>query len=230
MRRRRRTQAEGRGAAVVGLTRSGLLTRTLALSGALAGSAVAAEIAASSGSQPSAARDRQILSFGLLIERLQAAFYADALRGGRLTGETRQFAQHVGHRSRRTSSIVAAALGSSARQGSGLSLWRRGNRSGEVHRDGGVARGHRLAVYNGQGVNLTAQALAAAARLVSVEARHAAWARALAGELPAPVAVDVPITVASGQEPCSTDSSRSDVRRHLPIATDSPTSMSTERA
>ncbi len=52
-----------------------------------------------------------------------------------------------------------------------------------------------LGVYNGQAVNLTPTTLAAAARVVSVEARHTAWARALAGKLPAPVAVDVPVSV-----------------------------------
>lgn len=199
MRRRRRTQAEGRGAAVVGLTRSGLLTRTLALSGALAGSAVAAEIAASSGSQPSAARDRQILSFGLLIERLQAAFYADALRGGRLTGETRQFAQNVGQQEQAHVEYVAAALGSSAHEAPGFRFGDAATDPAKFIATAVSLEDTGLAVYNGQGVNLTAQALAATARLVSVEARHAAWARALAGELPAPVAVDVPTTVAQAK-------------------------------
>ena len=49
-------------------------------------------------------------------------------------------------------------------------------------------------------MNLTPTTLAAAARIVSVEARHAAWARALAGKDPAPVAVDVPITVAQAKQ------------------------------
>ena len=56
-----------------------------------------------------------------------------------------------------------------------------------------------LGVYNGQAVKLTPKALAAAARVVSVEARHAAWARALAGKDPAPDAVDVPITVSQAK-------------------------------
>jgi hypothetical protein len=49
-----------------------------------------------------------------------------------------------------------------------------------------------VALYNGQAGNLTRGALAAAAEIVSVEARHSAWARDLAGEIPAPVATDVP--------------------------------------
>jgi Ferritin-like domain len=49
-----------------------------------------------------------------------------------------------------------------------------------------------VALYNGQAGNLTPGALAAAAEIVSVEARHAAWARDLAGELPAPAATEAP--------------------------------------
>jgi Ferritin-like domain len=49
-----------------------------------------------------------------------------------------------------------------------------------------------VALYDGQAGNLTAGSLAAAAAILSVEARHAAWVRDLAGEEPAPVASDVP--------------------------------------
>jgi len=45
--------------------------------------------------------------------------------------------------------------------------------------------------YNGQAANLTKPALAAAAEIVSVEGRHAAWISDLAGEPPAPHAADV---------------------------------------
>ena len=51
-----------------------------------------------------------------------------------------------------------------------------------------------VAGYNGQATNLTSGALAVAATIVSVEARHASWVRALAGEVAAPEPVDKPIT------------------------------------
>ena len=38
-----------------------------------------------------------------------------------------------------------------------------------------------VAAYNGQATNLTPKALATAARIASVEARHASWARGIAG-------------------------------------------------
>src|ERR1700745_2636051 len=85
------------GGRVARVSRGALLKGSVAVVGALAGAAVGgAELASSASSGGSAATDQQILTFGLLIERLQAAFYAAALAGGRLTGEARQFAQVVG--------------------------------------------------------------------------------------------------------------------------------------
>ena len=46
------------------------------------------------------------------------------------------------------------------------------------------------AAYIGQGANLTSAAMRDAARIVAVEARHAAWIRDLAGADPAPRAAD----------------------------------------
>jgi hypothetical protein len=181
---------------VIRVSRAGLLTRSLAVLGALAGSAAgAADLAASSGAQRSPARDREILNLALLIARLQAAFYADAVHRGRLTGETHQFAEVVGGHERAHVRYLTAALGSRANKSPSF---RFGDASGDPSKFIATAvslEETALGVYNGQAVNLTPQALAAAARVVSVEARHAGWARALAGKDPAPVAVDVPITV-----------------------------------
>ena len=51
-----------------------------------------------------------------------------------------------------------------------------------------------VAAYNGQAANLTKGALRAAARIVSVDARHAAWIRSIVGESPAAQAVDAPLS------------------------------------
>lgn len=201
MRPRALQQHARQGAALAGLTRAGLLSRSLALLGALGGSAVgAAELGASPAPQRSPARDRQILTFGLLVERLQAAFYAEALRAGRLTAENLQFAQVVGREEQAHVKYVATALGSSAGKSPGFRFGDAVSDPAKFIATAVSLEDTGLAVYNGQGVNLTPGALAATARLVSVEARHAAWARALAGELPAPVAVDVPITVAQAND------------------------------
>jgi Ferritin-like domain len=181
-------------------SRAGLFSRSLAVVGAFAGSAVgAAELAASSPSRPSPARDREIFGLALLIARLQAALYAQALNAGHLSKETRQFADVVGAQERAHVKYLTAALGSSA------------TKSPSFHFGAAVAdpakfiatavslESTSVAVYNGQAVNLTPHALAAAARVVSVEARHAAWARAIAGKDPAPDAVDVPFTISQAK-------------------------------
>jgi hypothetical protein len=52
------------------------------------------------------------------------------------------------------------------------------------------------AAYIGQGANLTTDKVLAAARIVSVEARHAAWMRDILGRNPAPEAADAAQTEA----------------------------------
>lgn len=51
-----------------------------------------------------------------------------------------------------------------------------------------------VAAYNGQAANLTKGALQAAATIISVDVRHAAWIRSIIGEPPAADAVDAPLT------------------------------------
>ncbi|MBV9415336.1 MAG: ferritin-like domain-containing protein [Solirubrobacterales bacterium] len=168
--------------------------------GAVAGSAVGAEIAASADSRGSPATDHEILTFGLLIEQLQAAFYAAALQGGKLTGEARQFAQVVGAEEAAHVKYFVDALGPSAGT---TPRFRFGDAATDPAKFIATAVSLEeagLGVYNGQAVNLTPKTLAAAARVVSVEARHAAWARALAGKDPAPVAVDVPVSVSQAKQ------------------------------
>jgi rubrerythrin len=182
-------------------TRGTLVRRSVVGLGALAGGAFGAtELIASPDPHGSAATDTAILTFALLIERLQAAFYAEALRTAALTGETLQFAQVVGKEERAHVKALEAVLGSAAgtsprfKFGDAVSDHARFLATAISLEDTG------LGVYNGQAVNLTPKTLAAAARIVSVEARHAAWARALAGKLPAPVPVDVPVTVSEAKK------------------------------
>jgi rubrerythrin len=194
--------AEGtRGPLTARVSRGNLIKGSIAVVGALAGAAVGGvQLAASADSGGSAATDRKILTYGLLIERLQAAFYAEALHRGHLTGEARQFAQVVGAEEQEHVKYLSAALGSSAGPSP---RFRFGDSVTDPARFLATAISLEetgLGVYNGQAVSLTPKTLAAAARVVSVEARHAGWARALAGKDPAPVAVDVPISVARANQ------------------------------
>jgi rubrerythrin len=178
-------------------TRAGLGRRiSVGLGAICAGGAGAAALAAARGSTALPARDRRIIRFALELERLQGAFYGHALRTGKLTGEVRQFAEIVGHEEQAHRHYLEKLLGSTA----GPS---------QQYRFGDAAASNRsflaaavkledtgLAGYNGQAANLSPSTLRSVARVVSVEARHAAWARDLAGQQPAPHATDTPISAA----------------------------------
>ena len=50
-----------------------------------------------------------------------------------------------------------------------------------------------MSAYNGQATEVSKQAFVAAATIVSVEARHAAWIRSIVDRPPAPDATDSPL-------------------------------------
>jgi hypothetical protein len=177
------------------VSRGGLLARAFAGAGVLVGAgAGAAELAASPGSQSSPARDQEIFNFALTVERLQAAFYAAALRAGRLTGEARQFAEVAGAHEQAHLRYLLGVLGPHAREAPSFRFGDAVSDQSKFIATAVQLETTGLAAYNGQAPSLTPVGLAAAARIVSVESRHTAWARALDGEDPAPVAVDAPIT------------------------------------
>ena len=144
---------------------------------------------------PSAAQDRNIFNFALLLEDLKSGFYADALAHGRLHGEVKRFAEIAGAHERAHAAFLRRALGGHARPEAHF-------RFGALTRDRmkfvtAAAELEELAVaaYNGQAGNLTKGGLAGAIKIVSVEGRHAAWIRAIADEEPAPRAADPGIDV-----------------------------------
>jgi hypothetical protein len=131
-----------------------------------------------------------VLNFALTLESLQAAFYAQALRQGRLTGEWRQFAETVGGHERSHLSYIKQSLGKKARTAPKAQFGQTVKTTSAFAQAAVALEDIGVAAYNGQATNLTAAALKAAAPIVSVEARHAAWARDLAGQDPAPAATD----------------------------------------
>ena len=130
------------------------------------------------------------MNFALLLEYLQAAFYREALSRDLLRGELREFAETVAANEEEHIALLRGALGRRARSrptfrfDDVLRSRRAFVRSALTLEDAGVA------AYNGQAANLTKEALLPALRMVSVEGRHAAWIRDIAGEDPAPLAAD----------------------------------------
>jgi ferritin-like protein len=174
-------------------TRSELLQTALVTGGGVAvGGLVIAALPDLAGSKPSAAQDAEILNFALLLEHVQAGLYADALRRKALSGELREFAEIVGAHERAHVAFIRKALGDKARKPPKLDF---GDDTATAESFTDVAlklEDLGVAAYNAQAPNLTKGALGAAARIVSVEARHASWIRAIAGVIPAPDASEPP--------------------------------------
>jgi len=140
--------------------------------------------AARAGEQPDGSRDVAILNFALGLEYLQAAFYTEAasrLRVRRLN----RFAQIVAGHERAHVAYLRRALGGDAMEPPKFAF-RDATRRPAAFTDASIAL-EDLAVqaYNGAAPALSARALAAAARVVSVDARHAAWIRTIDGRDPA---------------------------------------------
>ena len=181
--------------AQVGETRGAWLRRAAMLGGGLMSGGIVTAALASFASSSSSKQDVEVLNFALAFEELQADFYARSLHSVSLKGEWLQFAQVVGGHERDHVAFLRHALGSAAKPAPQLTLTRAPSSFSDFQRLAIGLEDTGVALYNGQAGNLTPKSLASAAEIVSVEARHASWARDLAGEVPAPVATDVPADV-----------------------------------
>ena len=183
---------------VARLTRGQLMLR-----GAVGGSAVFvggglfAWLPANAGSAPSKSLDRKIFQFALQLEYLQAAFYAAAVEAGALRGEVLAFAQTVGGHEQEHVDFLRRALGSAAGEKPRFEFGRATSNERTFLDAAMLLENTGVAAYNGQAANLTKRSLSAAAEIVSVEGRHAAWASSLAGPAPAPRAADPGATAAA---------------------------------
>lgn len=143
---------------------------------------------------PSKAQDTKILQLVLQLEYTQVALYEQALDQAGLDGELRAFAEAALAHEREHLAAIRKALGAEAGPKPTFDFGSR-IKSAEAFRQAAIdLEDTAVAAYNGQATNLTKATLAAAATIVSVEARHAAWVRAIAGEVAAPDSVDTPMT------------------------------------
>jgi hypothetical protein len=179
----------------------GASTRAQALRAAAAGGAAFGVVAwlrpRSSAGKESAAQDVKIFNFLLVLEQAQAAFYDAAVRGGALKGDLLAFARVVAPQEQDHVRFIRDKLGAQAGPPPKLDF---GRATSDPKRFTATAidlEEATAAAYIGQGANLTRDAVADAARIVAVEARHAAWIRDLAGEDPAPRAADPPLSAAA---------------------------------
>ena len=145
---------------------------------------------------PSKSEDVRILQLVLQLEYTQVAFYEQAVQRGSLHGKLLVFARTALAHERAHLGAIKQALGGSAKPSPRFAFGAAVSDPAAFTRAAIKLEDIAVAGYNGQATNLTPATLTAAATIVSVEARHAAWVRALAGEVAAPEAVDKPMTAA----------------------------------
>jgi rubrerythrin len=142
----------------------------------------------------SKAQDAAILQLVLQLEYTQVAFYEEALQRAGLKGDLRDFARIALGHERQHLAAIQKALGAKARAKPTFDFGDRTKDRAAFTRAAIDLEDAAVAGYNGQATNLTKRTLAAAAEIVSVEARHAAWIRAIDDRVAAPDPVDKPLT------------------------------------
>ena len=156
---------------------------------------------------PSAKQDVEILNFALLLEYLESEFYIRAVDSGALNGDARLlgFARTVRDHEVAHVNFLLSALGDAANPKPTFDFKGTTEDAAMFRATAIVLEDTGVAAYNGQGPRLTKGTLAAAAQIVSVEARHAAWIRRIVagpgypnrpGDYPAPAVLDKALTKA----------------------------------
>jgi rubrerythrin len=142
-----------------------------------------------------ASSDVAILNYALSLEYLQASFYTEAERIGALHGALAHQATVVGMHERAHVAAFHQLLGSAAIKQPKFDF-HGVTESADAFRKTAVAfEDLAVAAYKGQAPRLASKSyLAGAIAIHSVEARHAAWIRRLAGFLPAAKAFDEPLS------------------------------------
>ena len=177
-------------------TRMGLLQRGLVAGGTLAvGGIVIGGLPKLVTAAPSPSQDVKILNFALTLEYLEAEFYTQAVAGGALSGELLKFAKVVKSHENAHVAFLKSALGAKAVKKPTFDFKGTTDDPAKFQATAIVLEDTGVAAYNGQGPNLTKKTLGAAASVVSVEARHAAWIRDIAKKSPAPAAFDASKTM-----------------------------------
>jgi Ferritin-like domain len=180
-------------AELCGSTRAGFLRGT-ALGGGAMLAALTAPATAAAG-----ITDVAILNFGLRFERLQATFYTQADEMGTIASMAaakQTWAETLGAHERAHVKIIKQVLGRKA-EGRPSFDFGKANETDEAFTKTAVAMEDlTVALLAGVTPKVRDKGLVAALfGLLTVEARHAAWARHIVGTTPAPEAFDEPMTL-----------------------------------
>ncbi len=142
-----------------------------------------------SGQGASSLRDAEPLALALALERLQAAFYAEAVAGGALDGEALDFATTAADQEAEHVALLTPLVPDPPDEPT-YDFGEDASDPAAFATAAASLEDLAVAAYNGLLPGLTERGLAAASRIVSVNARHAAWIRAINGDDPAAEATD----------------------------------------
>jgi rubrerythrin len=181
-------------AGLLGTTRAAFLRRAVLGSAALLG-ALASPAEAASGRD----RDQAILNYALAFEYLQAGFYTEAERLGTIQrmGREREFwARTLGAHERAHVRILKEVLGKAAAPKPSFDYRGVTENPRNFTRTAVAMEDLTVALLGGQAPRVSDRKLRAALfSLLTVEARHAAWARRIIGFVPVADALDEPKTL-----------------------------------
>jgi Ferritin-like domain len=164
----------------------------------IGGAALTAALEAPAAAQPrNTANDVAILQFDLGLEYLQAAMYSEAERLGEVSPRTLEWSRVVGANERGHVQAIRGLLGRDAVKSPSFNF-RGVTEDDRLFTETAVAfEDLTAALLKTQATQLDSrEVLAAVASLHSVEARHAAWIRHIAGIVPAAEAFDEPTSKA----------------------------------
>jgi hypothetical protein len=147
--------------------------------------------------------DVSILNYALTLEYLEAAFYAEAVSKGALTGETKTLAGIVAQHEAAHVAAIKSVLGSQAVKKPNFNFQGTTSSQSTFQTTSMTVENLGVTAYLGQVGNIkTPAVLSAAGSILPVEARHAAWITNIIGNgsgnpLPASEAFQPSATMAS---------------------------------
>lgn len=159
----------------------------------VAGAAFLAALAAPPQADAVTRSDSAILNFALTLEYLQAAFYTETERSRAVRGDLAQVPRQLGSVERAHVRALRDVLGRRAVKRPAFDFHGVTENQVAFLKTAVAFEDLGAAAYKGQATRVESPALLAAAVAIhSVEARHAAWMRYLAGVVPAASAFDEP--------------------------------------
>jgi rubrerythrin len=168
-----------------GVGRAAFLGRAALVAGSAAGASLLLLPRPGEQAEAQSAAEKRALNLALTVEYAEAEFYAEAVDRGELQGELRAFAEQVSGQEDEHLAFIKSALGSSADAKPRFDFGNATTDADAFADRAAALEDLAVAAYSGQANNLSKKTLAAAATLVSVEARHAAWIRSIVGRPPA---------------------------------------------